>query len=117
MSFSLTYLTAACLLRFLSDTTRAVPVVISCVRAIVTKSIHSILIHLVSMVIGWQATEEPSGALFKQNVPESILAKIPKAWNYTPLEARGKETATKSTYVGCHIFKWAIKHLVVVFKS
>ncbi|KAK1893063.1 putative protein KIAA0825 [Dissostichus eleginoides] len=80
----------------LADTTRAVPVVISCVRAIVTKSIHSILIHLVSMVIGWQATEEPSGALFKQNVPESILAKIPKEWNYTPLEARGKETATKT---------------------
>ncbi|XP_037633574.1 uncharacterized protein KIAA0825 homolog isoform X2 [Sebastes umbrosus] len=80
----------------LADTTRAVPVVISCVRAIVTKSTNSLLVHLVSMVMGWQTTEEPSGASFKQNVPESVLAKIPKEWNYTPLEARGKESAAKT---------------------
>ncbi|KAA8592898.1 hypothetical protein FQN60_018353, partial [Etheostoma spectabile] len=79
----------------LADTTRAVPAVISCVRAIVTKATNSLLIHLVSMAMGWQATEEPSGVLFRQNVPESVLAKIPKEWNYTPLEARGKETKSK----------------------
>ncbi|XP_078106613.1 uncharacterized protein KIAA0825 homolog isoform X1 [Sander vitreus] len=78
----------------LADTTRAVPAVISCVRAIVTKATNSLLIHLVSMAMGLQATEDPSGASFKQNVPESVLAKIPKEWNYTPLEARGKETKT-----------------------
>ncbi|XP_034396586.1 uncharacterized protein KIAA0825 homolog isoform X2 [Cyclopterus lumpus] len=77
----------------LADTTQAVPVVISCVRTIVTKSTNSLLVHLVSMVMGWQTTEEPSGTLFKQNVPESVTAKIPKEWNYTPLEARGKETS------------------------
>ena len=82
----------------LSDTTQTVPAVVSCVRAIVTKSTNSLLVHLVSMVMGWQATEEPSGALFKQNVPESVLAKIPKEWNYTPLEAKGKEPATKSMH-------------------
>ncbi|GLD66872.1 uncharacterized protein AKAME5_001824500 [Lates japonicus] len=80
----------------LADTTRTAPLVISCVRAIVTKPTNSLLVHLVSMVIGWQATEEPSGALFKQSVPESVLAKIPKEWNYTPLGAQGKETATKT---------------------
>ncbi|XP_036953072.1 uncharacterized protein KIAA0825 homolog isoform X5 [Acanthopagrus latus] len=80
----------------LADTTQTVPAVVSCVRAIVTKSTNSLLVHLVSMVMGWQATEEPSGALFKQNVPESVLAKIPKEWNYTPLEAKGKEPATKT---------------------
>ncbi|KAK9522617.1 hypothetical protein VZT92_019067 [Zoarces viviparus] len=80
----------------LADTTQAVPVVISCVRSIVTKSSNSLLVHLVSMVVGWQTTEEPSGASFKQNVPESVLAKIPKEWNYTPLEAQGNETATKT---------------------
>ncbi|TKS78887.1 hypothetical protein D9C73_012286 [Collichthys lucidus] len=79
-----------------SYTTLTVPAVIKCVRAIVTKSTHSLLVHLVSMVMDWQATEEPSGALFKRNVPESVLAKIPKEWSYTPLEARGKETATKT---------------------
>ncbi|XP_040010197.1 uncharacterized protein KIAA0825 homolog isoform X2 [Xiphias gladius] len=80
----------------LADTTRTAPVVISCVRAIVTKSTNSLLVHLVSMVMGWQVTEEVSGTLFKQNVPESVMAKIPKEWNYTPLEARRKETATKT---------------------
>ncbi|KAM8760635.1 uncharacterized protein KIAA0825 homolog isoform 2-T2 [Acanthopagrus schlegelii] len=80
----------------LADTTQTVPAVVSCVRAIVTKSTNSLLVHLVSMVMGWQATEEPSGALFKQNVPESVLAKIPKEWNYTTLEAKGKEPATKT---------------------
>ncbi|KAM7018093.1 uncharacterized protein KIAA0825 homolog [Tautogolabrus adspersus] len=80
----------------LADTTRAVPVVISCVRGIVNKSTNSLLVHLVSMVTSWQATEEPIEALFKQNVPESILAKVPKEWNYTAQEARGKETLTKT---------------------
>ncbi|XP_059192899.1 uncharacterized protein KIAA0825 homolog [Centropristis striata] len=80
----------------LADTTRPVPAVIRCVRAIVTKSTNSFLAHLVSMVVGWQATEEPGGASFKHSVPESILTKIPKDWNYTPLEAPGKDTATKT---------------------
>nr|XP_020450251.1 uncharacterized protein KIAA0825 homolog [Monopterus albus] len=80
----------------LADTTQTVPVVISCVRAIITKATNSILVHLVSMVMDWQATQEPSGALFKWNIPESVLAKIPKEWNYMPLEAQGKETATES---------------------
>ncbi|KAM4577001.1 uncharacterized protein KIAA0825 homolog isoform 1-T1 [Odontesthes bonariensis] len=78
----------------LADTTRVVPVVINCVRAFVTKSINSILIHLVSMVLGWQATEELKGAQFKQKVPESVQAKIPKDWNYATIDARGKDTAT-----------------------
>ncbi|XP_051279687.1 uncharacterized protein KIAA0825 homolog isoform X1 [Dicentrarchus labrax] len=80
----------------LADTTQTAPVVVRCVRALVTKSTNNLLVHLVSMVTSLQATEEPSGALFKQNVPESVLAKIPKEWNYTPLETRGKETATKN---------------------
>lgn len=79
---------------------------ITCVRAVVTKSINSLLVHLISMVTGWQATEELSGALFKRNVPENVLVKIPKDWNYPPVEARGKETATKSKHrVGSHILK------------
>uniref|UniRef100_A0AAQ6IIW2 Uncharacterized protein n=1 Tax=Anabas testudineus TaxID=64144 RepID=A0AAQ6IIW2_ANATE len=82
-------------LLFLSDTTRTVPVVISCIRAIVTKSTNSLLVHLVSMVMGWQVTEELSGALFKRKVPERVLVKIPKEWNYIPLEARVKESKSK----------------------
>lgn len=79
------------------DTTLTAPVVISCVRDIVTKSTNSLLAHLVSMVMGWQATEELSGALFKLKIPWSVLAKIPKEWNYTPLEARRKDTQSTLT--------------------
>lgn len=78
--------------------TGTVPVVVSCVRAMVIKPTSSLLGHLVSMVMGWQATEEHSGALFRRDIPESVLAKIPKEWNYTPLEQRGKETAAKSMH-------------------
>lgn len=80
-----------------TETTQRVPVVISCVRAIVTKSTRGILTHLVSMVMRWQATEVPSGALFKQGVPESVLAKVPKGWNYKSLDAGGKETASSKS--------------------
>ncbi|CAK6950129.1 uncharacterized protein KIAA0825 homolog [Scomber scombrus] len=80
----------------LAETTRNVPVVVGCVRAIVTKSTNSLLVHLVSMVMRWQATEEPSGASFKRDVPESVLAKVPKDWNYTTVEAQGKDTASKT---------------------
>ncbi|XP_028269180.1 uncharacterized protein KIAA0825 homolog isoform X2 [Parambassis ranga] len=79
----------------LADTSRTVPVVISGVRTIVTKSTNSILMHLVSMVLGWQATEQTHEVLFKHNVPESVLSKIPKEWNYTPLDAKGKDSVSK----------------------
>lgn len=88
----------------LSETSRTVPLVISCVRATVAKSTNGLLVHLVSMVISWQAKEEPSGALIKRNVPESVLVKIPKEWNYKPLEDQGKEAAAKCMHRPVVIF-------------
>ncbi|KAM7416505.1 hypothetical protein PAMA_018520 [Pampus argenteus] len=95
----------------LAETTRSVPVVISCVRAIVTKCTNSLLVHLVSMVMDWQSPEEPSGASIKRDVPESVLAKVPKEWNYTSLEARGKETASKT------VISLAIQALSFIFTN
>jgi len=117
MLFSATLLYALlsfCL--FFPDTTPAVPVVIRCVRTTVTESTNSLLVHLVSMVTGWQTTEEPSGASFKQNVPESVTAKIPKEWNYTPLEARGKETS-KSTHTRCVTCSREVADIVGLFSK
>ncbi|XP_023129482.2 uncharacterized protein KIAA0825 homolog isoform X1 [Amphiprion ocellaris] len=95
----------------LADTTQGVPVVISCVRTIVAKSTNSLLVHLVSMVLGWQATEEPSGSLFKRNVPESVRSKIPKDWNYTPLDPRRKDLGNKT------IISLAIQALSFIFTN
>lgn len=73
-------------------------------RATVAKSTNSLLVHLVSMVVSWQAKEEPSGALIKRNVPESVLVEIPKEWNYKPLEDQGKEAAARCMYPPVVIF-------------
>lgn len=77
----------------LSEASQTAPAVISCLRATVAKSAKGLLVHLVSLVISWQAKEEPSGALIKRTVPESVLVKIPKEWNYKLPEALGKEAA------------------------
>ncbi|XP_034025938.1 uncharacterized protein KIAA0825 homolog isoform X2 [Thalassophryne amazonica] len=74
----------------LSDTTQAVPAVIRCVRAIVVTATNSLLVHLVSMVMSLKATE-PRGVLFRQDVPESVLDKVPKEWNYTPPKEQGRD--------------------------
>ncbi|XP_041644003.1 uncharacterized protein KIAA0825 homolog [Cheilinus undulatus] len=95
----------------LADTTLTVPVVISCVRGVLSRSTNSLLAHLASMVTSWQATEEPSAALLKHNVPESVLNKIPKEWGYMPLEARGKETSTKT------VISFTIQALSFIFTN
>ncbi|KAM9391487.1 uncharacterized protein KIAA0825 homolog [Pholidichthys leucotaenia] len=95
----------------LADTTRTAPVVISCIREIVTKPTDNMLVHLVSMVLGWQVAEEPNGALFKRTVPESVLAKIPKDWNYTLLNGKGKDTITKT------VISLAIQALSFIFTN
>lgn len=73
--------------------------VIDCVRALVIKSANSILVHLVSMAVAWPGMEDCNQAhQFKQKVPESVLAKIPKDWNYTLPDGRGKDTASKGKH-------------------
>lgn len=70
--------------------------VIGCVRAIVATSIKSISAHLVSMVLVWQTTEGARESIFKRNLPESVLAKIPKEWNYTTLDVKEKDSVNQS---------------------
>ncbi|XP_074526836.1 uncharacterized protein KIAA0825 homolog isoform X2 [Halichoeres trimaculatus] len=80
----------------LADSTRTVPVVIRHIRAVLSKSTSSLLVHLVPMVMSAQVTEEPCTAAMRQNVPKSVLSKIPKEWNYTPLDGKVKETNTNT---------------------
>ncbi|XP_076010214.1 uncharacterized protein KIAA0825 homolog isoform X2 [Genypterus blacodes] len=95
----------------LADTTQTGPVVLSLVRAVVNKSTNGLLVHLIAMVVGLQSTEDSSGALFKGDVPECVLTKIPKEWNFTALEAQGVETATKT------VTSLAIQALSFVFTN
>lgn len=68
----------------LADMPRLAPAVVKCLRESVTKSIIGLLVHLVSMVLGWQATAHP-----KWDIPECLLAIVPKEWNYTAQEPKG----------------------------
>ncbi|XP_075899969.1 uncharacterized protein KIAA0825 homolog [Nelusetta ayraudi] len=102
----------------LAEVSQAVPVVISCLRATVAKSANGLLVHLVSLVISWQAKEEPSGALMKRTVPESVLVKIPREWNYKPPEALGKEAAAKAlTGVTVQALSFIFANLLAVLAS
>nr|XP_057927899.1 uncharacterized protein KIAA0825 homolog isoform X2 [Doryrhamphus excisus] len=87
----------------LAETSQKEPVVISCIRVIVTKSTNSLLTHLVSMSMEWQASEESGGVFGVRDVPESVLAQVPKSWNYKPVEMRGKETASSKTVISLAI--------------
>ncbi|XP_061673922.1 uncharacterized protein KIAA0825 homolog isoform X2 [Syngnathoides biaculeatus] len=80
-----------------TETTQKVPVVVDCIRVIVTKSTNTILTHLVTMVTDWQAAEDTGRASWVRDVPENVLAKVPKCWNYTPLGVRRRETASSKT--------------------
>ncbi|XP_007562817.1 uncharacterized protein KIAA0825 homolog isoform X1 [Poecilia formosa] len=96
----------------LAGPTQKAPVVIDCVRAFVKKSANSILLHLVSMAVAWQGTEDCSKAhQFKQKVPESVLAKIPKDWNYTLPDGRKKDTASEA------VISLAIQALSFIFTN
>ncbi|XP_034152494.1 uncharacterized protein KIAA0825 homolog isoform X2 [Esox lucius] len=68
----------------LPDSTRSVPVVVSCVRAVVIQPVHGLLGPLVNMVLTWQASEEPCSSLPRRDVPDSVLSKVPKEWSYAP---------------------------------
>ncbi|KAI5613259.1 hypothetical protein C0J50_11619 [Silurus asotus] len=73
----------------LADPAEGEPVIFKCIREVVCKPISSLLGHLVSMM---QACEQHPSPLLRQNLPESVRAKIPKEWNYTPEEAKTKDS-------------------------
>ncbi|XP_054629788.1 uncharacterized protein KIAA0825 homolog isoform X2 [Dunckerocampus dactyliophorus] len=87
----------------LAETSQKEPVLIGCIRVIVTKSTNSLLTHLVFMAMEWQAAEEPGGVFGVRDVPESVLAQVPKGWKYTPVEMRGKEAASSKTVISLAI--------------
>ncbi|XP_031686286.1 uncharacterized protein KIAA0825 homolog [Oncorhynchus kisutch] len=76
-----------------ADSVRPVPVVISFIRAVVNQPVHCLLRHLVTMVLAWQASEDPCSSLLRRDVPENILTKVPKEWSYTLQTPKGRESA------------------------
>ncbi|TNM89764.1 hypothetical protein fugu_003998 [Takifugu bimaculatus] len=98
-------------LHTLAEPTHSVPVLISCVREVVTRSTTRLLTHLVSMVTIWQAKKEHSGALIRCPVPESIQVKLPSEWNYPPLDAERKEADSNP------VIRLTVQTLSLVFSN
>ncbi|XP_035234779.1 uncharacterized protein KIAA0825 homolog isoform X2 [Anguilla anguilla] len=77
----------------LPDPGQAEPAVLRCLRATVTDSIDGIVGKIVAMVTSWQASEDRASSLPAQVVPESVLSKVPKEWNYMSQDPKEKEAA------------------------
>lgn len=96
MKFFTSKAAPAFLVCFYPEPTHSAPVLISCVREVVTRSTSRLLTHLVSMVTIWQAKKDQSGGLTRGPIPESVQVKIPREWNYPPPDAERREADSNS---------------------
>ncbi|XP_072520951.1 uncharacterized protein KIAA0825 homolog isoform X2 [Salminus brasiliensis] len=92
----------------LADTAKEAPPLFKCVRAVLSKPINSLIGHLVNMM---QACEDLPGTLVRQELPESVLAKIPKEWNYTPHEAKNKHSSKNNITLAIQALSFIFTHL------
>uniref|UniRef100_A0A8C6WXP7 KIAA0825 n=2 Tax=Neogobius melanostomus TaxID=47308 RepID=A0A8C6WXP7_9GOBI len=74
----------------LADAPHSAPAVIQCLRERLTKCTSGLLVHLVSMVVNWQAAADAVVEQNKWDVPKCLLAIVPKEWNYTQ-ELKGSD--------------------------
>ncbi|XP_041041895.1 uncharacterized protein KIAA0825 homolog isoform X1 [Carcharodon carcharias] len=71
--------------------------VLRCLKLYISKASKAILKQVVSLVLMWQAVENPGTYHYKQMLPESLLSKIPKAWDYIPREFKRGESGKNLT--------------------
>ncbi|XP_066511134.1 uncharacterized protein KIAA0825-like isoform X2 [Hoplias malabaricus] len=98
----------------LADTAKEAPPLFRCIRAVISKPISSLIGHLVSMM---QVSEDLSGPLLKRKLPENLLAKIPKEWNYTPQEAKSRHTSKSSIVLAIQALSFIFTHLPTAVAS
>uniref|UniRef100_UPI00398F4AFE uncharacterized protein KIAA0825 homolog n=1 Tax=Pristiophorus japonicus TaxID=55135 RepID=UPI00398F4AFE len=71
--------------------------VLRCLKLFISKAIKTILKQVISLVLVWQAVEIPGTSHHKQMLPESLLSKIPKEWDYIPREFKRRESGKNFT--------------------
>ncbi|XP_017546621.2 uncharacterized protein KIAA0825 homolog isoform X3 [Pygocentrus nattereri] len=92
----------------LADKAREAPALFKCIRTVMSKPISSLIGHLVSMI---QTYEDLPGTLLRQDLPESVLAKIPKEWNYTPQDAKTKHISKSNITLAIQALSFIFTHL------
>ncbi|XP_063043697.1 uncharacterized protein KIAA0825 homolog [Engraulis encrasicolus] len=63
-------------------------VVLRCIRRLVSRPVEGLLRQLVHIV---QASDDWPGSLLQRDAPDCLLSKVPKGWNYSPHDAKGKD--------------------------
>ncbi|XP_078070912.1 uncharacterized protein KIAA0825 homolog [Mustelus asterias] len=71
--------------------------VLRCLNHYISNASKTILKQVISLVLMWQAVEHPVTYHHKQMLPESLLSKIPKEWDYIPREFKRRETGKNLT--------------------
>ncbi|XP_067838948.1 uncharacterized protein KIAA0825 homolog isoform X4 [Heptranchias perlo] len=71
--------------------------VLRCLKHFISKAIKTILKQIISLVLVWQAVENSGTYHHKQMLPESLLSKIPKEWDYVPREFKRRESGKNFT--------------------
>ncbi|KAG9261881.1 hypothetical protein AMEX_G25492 [Astyanax mexicanus] len=92
----------------LADTAKEAPALFRSIRAVISKPINSLIGHLVSMM---QACEDLPGTLIRLELPESVLTKIPKEWNYASNEAKNKHTSKNNITLAIQGLSFIFTHL------
>ncbi|RXN21214.1 putative protein KIAA0825-like [Labeo rohita] len=92
----------------LADSSKEEPALFKYIRSIVCESTTKLLIHLVSMM---QACTDQSGPLVGKHLPENVLSKIPKEWNYIPKDPKFNEPSKNSTNLVIQALSFIFTHL------
>ncbi|XP_060692716.1 uncharacterized protein KIAA0825 homolog isoform X2 [Hemiscyllium ocellatum] len=71
--------------------------VLSCLKLHISKANKPTLKQLISLLLMWQAVESHGTCHYKQMLPESLLNKIPKEWDYVPTELKRRESGKNLT--------------------
>ncbi|XP_072439156.1 uncharacterized protein KIAA0825 homolog isoform X10 [Chiloscyllium punctatum] len=71
--------------------------VLSCLKLHISKANKPTLKQLISLLLMWQAVESHGTCHSKQTLPESLLNKIPKEWDYVPRELKRRESGKNLT--------------------
>ncbi|XP_051876266.1 uncharacterized protein KIAA0825 homolog isoform X4 [Pristis pectinata] len=87
-----------------------------CLKMFVFKAIKETLKHVISLLHMWQALENP-GTGHKQVLPESLLSKIPKEWDYIPREFKRRECGNNFTKLAAQVVSVLIDNLPAIVAS
>ncbi|XP_038661190.1 uncharacterized protein KIAA0825 homolog isoform X2 [Scyliorhinus canicula] len=91
--------------------------VLRCLNLYISKASKTVLKQVISLVLMWQSVEYPSTYHHKQMLPESLLSKIPKEWDYIPREFKRRESGKNLTEVVAQAVSVVIGNLPAAIAS